>query len=184
MKRLLLLLLCLTVVGCASKSNIRYTAEEGKTYYTKTNIWYEKPARVETIYHKGIIIPIGTKVKVISHKGNIVKFALNSGVEITLINPVKHTQLKPEEFFNEYFSETDTLASGSAFSKLSGEEQEKVKKGILTLWMTKDAVLMSYGRPPARTTPSITSDIWFYWKSRFVKFEVVFENNKLVSMES
>ena len=42
-------------------------AEEvsGKTFYTTANIWYERPVLIEsTNYHKGTVLPIGTKVKI------------------------------------------------------------------------------------------------------------------------
>lgn len=183
MRKISALILCFVVASYTYALSAK-PATEGKTYYTKANIWYEKPEKVISIYHKGAKIPVGTKVRIISQRGDTIRFALESGLEISLINIKEYTTVGLKEFFGEYFSETDVLAPGTAFSRFSKEEQENIKKGELAAGMSKEAVVMAYGRSPAHMTPNLNSDIWVYWRGRFINFHAYFENNKLVSMKS
>lgn len=45
--------------------------------------------------------------------------------------------------------------------------------------MTKEAVAIAMGHPPAHETPSLESDQWMYWLHRFDRLRVDFENGKV-----
>jgi len=47
--------------------------------------------------------------------------------------------------------------------------------------MSREAVIISYGYPPAHQTPSLESNKWKYWKSRGTNFFVYFDKDGKVS---
>lgn len=152
----------------------------GKTFYTRANMWFEGPKNfLSTNFHKGLMIPIGTKVKISSYRGARIKFAIDGGATYTYIHARKHSKIKLRELFYRYFSETSVMANGEAFSKLTKKEQENVLDGIIEPGMSKEAVLMAYGYPPTHRTPDLASNIWTYWESRAVKNVLYFEENIL-----
>ena len=48
--------------------------------------------------------------------------------------------------------------------------------------MSKKAVLVALGHPPAHATPSLESDEWKYWKSRWNTMIVIFKNGKVAAI--
>jgi len=177
---ILFFLVCGFIVGA-----LYAAGPEGETYYTKANIWYEdavKPIMVN--YHKGSMIPVGTKVKIDAFKKNEIKFTTESGVTLVFVNAGKYSTIGLQELFVRYFSKENVLAGwGGAFAQFSGKERENIKDGKIDKGMSKEAVAMAYGYPPSHRTPSLSSDEWAYWDSRFVSFRVVFKNNRVSAIE-
>ena len=64
--------------------------------------------------------------------------------------------------------------------EFSDELAAEIRAGTLRKGMTKEQVLMTRGYPPAHETPSVESDRWVYWSSRFVKLTLVFSNGRLI----
>jgi len=155
-----------------------------KDFYTRINIWFEVPSNfLSTNFHKGIMIPVGTKVKILRYGGIKIKFITeNDGATYTLIHARKHSKIKLKELFHRYFSEESVMASGGAFSKLTRDAQENVKEGLLVEGMNKDATLMAYGYPPTHKTPDLTSSVWTYWKTRAEKVLVHFKDGAIASI--
>ena len=151
---------------------------KNKDFYTRINIWFEVPSNfLSTNFHKGVVIPIGTKVKIRSYGGINIKFVTeNDGATYTLIHARKHSNIKLKELFHRYFSEENVMAEGGEFSKLTKDEQENIKEGEIAEGMSKEAVLMAYGYPPTHKTPDLTSNVWTYWKSRAEKILVHFKD--------
>ena len=191
MKKIIILLtLVILLAGCASKAP--YITENGKninpigqTYYTKGNIWYTKQDKIQSInWHVGAILPAGTIVKIIGYGSDKIEFeAFKMSMPFTLINAKKHSIIQLEELFKQYFSKEDIYAKGNLVSKFTQEEQINIKKGIISEGMSKEAVLVAYGYPPSHRTPSITSDYWEYWKNKFKRDIVYFQNNRVVKIE-
>lgn len=155
-------------------------AEETGKFYTKSNIWYEKPEKIlSTNYHKGVMIPIGTEVEVLKSNRKKIEFReVASGTVFKIKLVKKFTNLSPDEFFNRYFSKDNILNSGE-FNSLSSAEKEAVKAGRIEKGMSKNAVLLAYGYPPTHRTPSTDQNTWTYWVSRLGNFMVQFENDKV-----
>ncbi len=151
------------LVGCVVLTAAK-PAPQGKTYYTKVNIWYENPRRIlSTNYHKGGRIPVGSEVKILSRgDGRITFFDSATGV-MTLWHARRHSRITSEALFDRHFSETNPRAPGGEFSKLTKEEQQNVDTGTIANGMGKDAVLMAYGYPPSHRTPSTEQATWTYW---------------------
>ncbi|MBF0384405.1 MAG: hypothetical protein HQL27_00900 [Candidatus Omnitrophica bacterium] len=175
-KTIVLLVLAVLASGCATVK-----LKEDKTYYTKANVWYEKPNEVLTVYHKGEIIPVGTKVTVVNASGSCITFIPESNSKkYTLVNSSKYSNIGIEEFFNQYFSESDVKAEGGEFYNFTEEERKNIENGIIASGMSKEAVLMAYGYPPSHRTPDTRSNRWVYWISKFRNFGVEFKDNKAI----
>ncbi|HDZ01481.1 MAG TPA: hypothetical protein ENH52_08470 [Nitrospirae bacterium] len=153
----------------------------GKAFYTTANIWYERPAKIySTNYHKGAILPVGTKVTIKKVGSRGISFVDNNGLDYRIVYVKRHhPNVSVWDYFDQYFSEKDPMRRGGPYKKFSKTEQDNIKKGIIVAGMSKDAVLMSYGYPPSVKTPSLKSNNWVYMKSRFVTKSVIFKDNKV-----
>jgi hypothetical protein len=167
---------------CSAGFSVSAPAEETGKFYTKSNIWYEKSEKIlSTNYHKGAMIPIGTKVEVLKSNRKKIEFRDSASGTVFKIKLVKkYTDLNPDEFFNRYFSKDNLLNSGE-FNSLSPMEKEAVKAGRIEKDMSKAAVLLAYGYPPTHRTPSTDQDTWTYWVSRLGNFLVQFEGGKVTA---
>jgi len=158
----------------------------GKTFYTAANIWYENPKKIlSTNYHRGTILPAGTKVTVDQVKGNKIRFVGGTGVEFEIEFVKKHSSDEVDiwAYFRRYFSADDPMRKGGPYQQFSEKEKRSIKLGEIEVGMSKDAVLMAYGYPPAHRTPSLESDQWVYWLNRFVSRPVLFRNGKVSQWE-
>ncbi len=176
-------LLAVGIVVFAATSLLPAANVESAAYYTKVNIWYEDPAKIlSTNYHRGAIIPYGSKVNILSKSGEKIKFTIENqaGVTFVLTNARKYSLMTLDELFAQYFSEKDPKSENMGFS---GREKENIENGTLAEGMSKEAVIAAYGYPPRHKTPALTSNLWTYWDARSIRRLVTFKNNKLTKHE-
>lgn len=171
----------------------------GKTFFTTANIWYESSGHIEsTNYHKGAILPLGTKVKITDIVDGakpvsdnsldadnwklFIRFTDETGRSYEILYIPRHAKRGTGiwGYFRQYFSEHDPRAEGGAFSSLTAEEQTSVMEGVIATGMSKKAVIMAYGYPPGHRTPSLEKDKWVYWISRFTTRTVHFSDNMVI----
>ncbi len=174
-------------------------AEEvkGKIFYTTANIWYENRSRIESInYHRGQLLPIGTKVQITQIRDEnsfisynaleqmdiYIEFTDQSGTSYKLIYYSRYATegSSVSDLFKQYFSQNDPMAEGGAFSSLTSEEQKMVRAGGIAPGMSKKAVIMAYGYPPGHKTPSLQLNKWIYWESFFKTRAIYFKDDKVV----
>ena len=157
-----------------------YAAEQlgGKQFYTAVNIWHERNEIESTNYHKGGIIPFGTKVKIkaIDDGANddllqgmpeqSIQFTTDrdKSYKIMFMRSQSKSGTTIGDLFKQYFSETDPKGEGGAFRALTTAEQSNVMAGEIEIGMSKAAVIMAYGYPPK--TPSLESNFWVYREER------------------
>ena len=145
--------------------------QEGKTYFTKYNLKFEKGRHVTTNYWRGDLLPINSKVEVISMSGK--RLIINwKGNQITILNVAKHSKKSIEEIADKLLS-NKPVGLGKRYRK-------DIKFGVLRLGMTKKQVIKTRGYPPAHKTYSTEADRWTYWSSKFVQRSLLFENGRLV----
>lgn len=163
------------VVGCASSAPKEVQANVGKTYYTQVTFWTYKGEHETTNYGVTQRVPINTQVRINDVGGNVVELTLvDSGREVVLINQEKYTLKGIGPIFDRYFGE-----SRVDLARFDGATREAIEDGEIQTGMTKDAVLLARGYPPAHETPSTDSDSWKYWKSRYDTMVVEFENGRV-----
>ena len=167
-----LIALCLTFSSYAAEQLV------GKQFYTSVNIWHEKSEIESTNYHKGSIIPFGTKVKISNiddgTKGDPLQGMPEQSIQFTtdrdksykiiFMRSQSRSGATIWDLFKQYFSKTDPKDEGGAFRALTTAEQINVMAGEIEIGMSKAAVIMAYGYPPK--TPSLESNIWVYREER------------------
>ena len=151
---------------------------EGQIRYTTTNIWYERPGKILILFHAGAMLPVGTKIILGDMNRKAVKFADESGTKFRIYTR-KYYRLTGSKMAELLFSKKNPLAKGGKFHKFSKMEQKQINLGQIKKGMSKQAVIMAYGYPPTHVNPSIESDSWQLWKTRWNKLQVTFENGKV-----
>jgi len=149
------------------------TPEAGKEYYTRYNFWHEKKKHKTTNYSRGVLVPVNTKVTLLSIGKKKIKLEIE-GQPVTLVNAKKHTQRGTDEIAAELLSLTEI-----SLSEVNQELLDDMKNGVLRLGMTKEEVLITRGYPPRHKTPSTKANRWVYWNNRFVQHTLVFRDDKL-----
>jgi hypothetical protein len=188
----------------ASALSIAFSAHaaeqvSGKTFYTTTNLWYERLGQIEsTNYHRGAILAIGTRVKILevfdgattlsdplgtATFDRFIRFDDESGQSHKLLFIARHAKegVTVWDLFRQYFSENNPMGEGGAFRSLTAEEQKGVMAGEIAVGMSKTAVVMAYGYPPGHRTPSLKMDNWTYWENRFKTRSVLFSDDKVMA---
>lgn len=183
---------------------------EGKTFYTTANIWYDKHTIPSINYRTGdMVLPIGTRIvkaEILDVKAEAddkvtsilsrdpdaqdivmdkIAFMTENGERfiIQFIKKYSDPKMTVRDYFNQYFSEQDPTATGGAFHALPEEEKKQVKAGEVEPGMSKAAVLMSWGYPPSRKTPSLKDDRWTYWENRKIRKILTFMDGKVVKIK-
>lgn len=148
--------------------------KQGKEYYTRYNFMYEKGRHVTTNYWRGELVPINTKVTLVSIGSK--KMVLDiDGQEVAIVNVKKHSKKDMGEIASKLLSPKQI-----PISKVSSDFRDDLESGVLRIGMTKEEVLMTRGYPPAHKTPSTKSTRWTYWSSKFIQRTLVFKDGKLV----
>ena len=177
-KTLIALFAAAVLAGCAGKSPIPQT--EGKTATTQINMWSYKGELETTHYAVDTLIPVNSKVDILDTTSKTITFRVkDTGMEVTLVNKAKYTQMSIEGIYDRYFG--DSNVNLSKFTKL---ERDAIESGRVVEGMSKDAVLVARGYPPAHQTPTLESNSWRYWQSRFDTIIVNFDDGKVSSIRN
>lgn len=149
----------------------------GSQYYTRYNLMYEKGVHLTTNYWRGTLLPINSRVTLVSVGPRKILLRLEgSGDTVTLDNVREYTLKDTATIARELLG-----ADPVPLEKLGAETAAMVKDGYPRKGMTKEQVIMTRGYPPRHKTPSLDSNRWQYWSSRFVVQTLVFENGVLVT---
>ncbi len=147
----------------------------GQDYYLRFTLRQEDNEYPSTNYGRGIVVPINTRVKLLSYsKKNILLQVLETGSELKVVNEEKYTGRSPAGFAKLMLSAVPT-----PLERLPDQVAAAIRIGEPRRGMTKEQVIMARGYPPVHETTSTESDRWVYWSSRFVKQTIVFVNGRL-----
>lgn len=144
--------------------------------YTQSSMWVEKNRVYGTNFSNGSHIPINTKVKILAINAKVIKFEyLGSPVQYYVT--AKHTRIGAQKTLERMFSTKPVN-----LSKFSKSEKKNILKGKVEKGMSKSAVLLARGYPPAHVT-SLEADLWKYWRHRFSTSLVTFKDDKVVDIK-
>jgi len=172
------LLFGLAIVLAGQSVSFAASDLEGKTLYTQVNMHSYKGEVVTWVnYNVDSLIPVNTAVEVISVAGwGGLKFKLtDSGVTLKLKNS-RHSGLSNEEWARKHFGEHKVN-----LGKFSKSERDAIASGAVRIGMSKSAVLVSRGYPPAHKTPSLDASGWLFWDTKWHKKQVNFDSSGKVS---
>lgn len=173
----------LIALGCAetSKDIQKEEATETIQQYTAYNIWRLKSWHMRCINYKygNDFIPAGTEVSDIGITKDAtgaerISFMTTGDKRKYNIYFTKrwHPGQTIEDYINYMFTAKtfEELTAG-----MSDREISAIKSGTIVDGMSKEAVLVAYGRPPEHRTTSLQRGIWHYWRNRFKNFEICFD---------
>jgi len=169
-------LVTLFFTGCGSNEP---TPQMKGKIYTQTNLWVEKNKHLSTNYQRGQLIPVNTEVKVLDYSSKVIRVEVVSTKQIIqIINIAKFTKLDTQGLFKRNFSKSKV-----DLSKYTQSERDAISQGLVVSGMSKNAVILSRGFPPAHVTRSLNSNQWKYWQNRFVTRNIMFKDNKVVGQD-
>lgn len=145
--------------------------QAGEELYTQVNMHYiDKRKKVYwTNYSVDTLIPVNTPVILISVAGSDVLFKLKeSGIRLTLKNH-SGSGLTGKQWAERHFS-----SARVDLGRFTDEERSAIEKGEVQRGMSREAVLVSRGYPPAHRTPSLEAVKWTYWNNRWDNVDVIF----------
>ena len=182
LRSLLLLTVTLGAGACVS-SDPGMQAFESKVIYNKVNLRAETNSSGTTTYSTNyvgvpLLFPINTTFKVIDFDSNDVRLQDPKGQIIALTFVKKHNQM----LFSEYMARTFAEKPVALPSHLTALEKEGIRSGTAKVGMTRQAVFLALGYPPANLNASfLQSSTMTYMSKRFDKLILRFGDKDRVT---
>jgi len=126
--------------------------------YTQNTMWAQGSSISTLNFSLGAPIPVNSIVFYEDINSGSIAFTSND-VRYHLKNSPRHSKTTMDQMMDRYFATTKV-----DLSKFTPAEQKAIKAGKVEVGMSKEAVLVSRGYPPAHATPSLQQDEWKYWK--------------------
>lgn len=173
------ILRCLIAALALSWAATVFAADDDQIYFVQHSFYAYKHKYVTTNYHVDTLIPINTRAKITDMGSSEMEIELPdlNNMEVKIKNIEKYTHKNMEEIKDRMFGKTEVN-----LSKYSQDVQDAIKSGQIKVGMTKEEVLLAYGYPPVHKTPSLDDNQWTYWKNRWNRIVLDFEDNKLVGI--
>jgi hypothetical protein len=146
--------------------------------YTANNIWRHKGELFCINYKNGRnFIPAGTAVNHVEISRGAIRFQIAETNEAITLLFVERWH--PGQTSKSYAEKIFTVQNFHELThELSEEEIRGIKKGIVTVGMSKRAVLVSYGPPAEHYTQYLSSNEWYYWMNKLRKKRICFDRNQ------
>ena len=166
------------LTGCAHRlivSEVLQSPEQA-AIYTRYNLWYTNPKRMDTLNMlKGDILPFGTEVVITSATSREICFTTVADKRKFCIKfSEEYRMMSPEDYLRELFS---TESESDLTVGVHPLTVEKLKAGIVEKGMTRQEVELAFGPPCAFRTPSPTLATWCYWTDFLVGKRIIFTRN-------
>lgn len=169
-------------VACSkrlSESSLPAGVKTGDVYYAQVAFMYEKGRHLTTNYRRGILVPVNTQVQLQDITARDISLEiLPAHTPLRIENVQKHTHDSTSEAFAKLFGKKPL-----DLSRFSALEKENILAGKAAKTMSKKAVIAAMGYPPITETPGLDMDQWTYWNSRFDRFVVYFENDRVTRVQ-
>jgi hypothetical protein len=179
LKGLLLLACCVVIFGIIGCEESMQRSVGGETHYLKYNFHYttEKGRIKGSIAnytslpgHK--ILPYGSSVKIAGSRSGFALIDEDSGRKIDVLAPSKYLAGKSlSDYLDLILSKTPV-----SYTDLSEIDRKGISEGRPYKGMSKKGVMIALGYPAPHRTASPDTDEWYYWRNRYAKYAVNFEN--------
>jgi hypothetical protein len=161
-------------------ADVAYPLVGASGVYTLVNLHPdEQRHRLYSVnYQQTGLIPLCSKVRIESVDSRKMTFRLlDSDREYEY---VFHNSLRESipRHLDKFFGKKCDATLGD----LSEVDRKGIRSGTVLAGMSKRGVTLAIGYPPEHATPSLDSDIWTYWKTRFGKMTVSFAHGKVVGI--
>jgi hypothetical protein len=183
MRRLLLALASVLVLFPGLVVAKKSSGIEGSEVYLKQNLQVSR-GRGYSTYFSSIpdadLIPAGSKVTILKVGGK--GFVLETGEgKIKFEYQPRWYDMSTEEFLERITSSGNPKGAWADFSSV---DKQGIKEGKIKVGMSRAAVLVAAGYPPATKTPDAKSDTWVYQRNRFAWVTLKFTGNKVSAFGS
>lgn len=141
--------------------------------YTLVNLHVDpKGSRIFTTnYQSPILLPLCTRVEVIEESEKAVRFrAGEQGVEYTYLR-TKHLRASFADHLAKVFGHE---CVSSRVAAMNQTDRDGIAAGRAAPGMSKEAVILAMGYPPDHANPNLESDLWTFWRNKFIKMVVHF----------
>ena len=181
---LLLATTLLILSSLAFTSNVFADVKAGDTVQTLVNL--HPDANRMTVYTMnyqiaGVLIPVCSEITIKKVKKKKMVFEWK-GMEYTMAWD-KHTKragLSLMDVANTFFGESCDKAK---IDRMSEVDRKGIRLGEPAVGMTREGILIAMGPPPKHANPDPDASSYMYWKNRFAKKAVDFnEKGKVIEV--
>jgi len=156
--------------------------DEHAQMYTQNTMWAQGSSITTLNFSLGFPIPVNSVVFYEDINSKQLAFSHNDK-RYYLRNAPRYSKTNMDQMMDRYFQ-----VGKRDISMFTPEEQTAIKAGKVEVGMSKEAVLVSRGFPPAHTTPDWKGmDEWKYWKFQrgYAQDTIIyhFKDNKVSSIE-
>ncbi len=151
--------------------------------YLAYNIWIEKPDIIFSCnYKRGTMVPAGTlvdRIEIKTDNKTRMYLAFNTpeyekSFKVYIQSRVQGEDFTLDDLKARMFTDKDFKALTADFTEM---EVDAIVKGVICQGMSKEAVLVSWGYPPNRSTFSTKLNNWIYPMNRWKTSEIVFNKD-------
>ena len=180
---LLVLSIISFVAGCNAKSSSPDVAS--KTRYTRFNVHVYTRGN-DVLVGSAIsyyaaqnhsMVPYNTAVTIDKYRMGIILNVTATGRKIYFECPGKWINEMPATEYIELITSDQAVQ----YNDLSEIDKKGIASGSPFVGMSKQGIMIALGYPAPSYTPSPDTNEWVYWRNRFTKATICFENNKVVS---
>ena len=86
-----------------------------------------------------------------------------------------------EPFNNHLLRFFGSACDPTVVEQLNEADQTGIRSGVASPGMTRQGVIYAIGYPPRHVNPSVESGNWTYWRHRFDRFIVEFDDEGIVT---
>jgi len=153
--------------------------KEGDKLQTLSNVRYEKQEIHAINYQLPARIPVCSDITVKKvGKGSIVFDYSGGEYEFVLDKHTKGAGISLLEAAQAFFGPKCDQAKIKSLSKA---DQDGIASGRAQIGMTREGVLFAMGRPPFHANPSLEVPEWMYWRNRFARTAITFDDKGKVT---
>ena len=154
---------------------------KGKTVYNLTNL-HPDPINLRMYavnYLQPGLIPVCTEMKMTTLSEKRARFQMEStGQVYSYYNHRAAAEPFLDHLARFFGTECDP---GEKVDRFEGLDLEGIEDGQIRIGMSREAVIIAAGYPPRHVNPSLKGNRWIYWKNRFNKIAVNFDDEDKVS---
>lgn len=188
----LLLTAYLLLAGCVGttvEDPVSYRTLFNKKYYLTQNLHVDpNPSlnRISTVNYQiaGNLIPAGTEMLIAEDETSSTLIFKAPDLKKTFyfeFSPKTLHVISKTAYLNRLFA-ADPQPIKDKIARLSSEDQEGIRRGLVRKGMTREGTLIALGSPPDFENPDpMNASSWSYWYNRHKKFTVLFGADGKVS---
>lgn len=167
-----LMLACLAAAPALHAQDIK----KGDKVQTLSNLHPDMAKRLlySTNYQQAGLIPVCTDVTVTKINKSEMVFDYQ-GVTYTFAYD-KHTKGAGVSFQDVVKTYFGPACEKSKIDALSAPDKEGIRSGQPKIGMTKAGIVFAMGRPPFHANPNLDANYWLYWKNKFGKTGLEFDD--------